>query len=87
VFASLQDALASCSADEEVYVIGGASIYRQAMKTADRLCLTEVDDEAKEADAWFPAYKEEWVETTRENHQRDDRHAFSYAFVDYVRKA
>ena len=87
VFTSLDDALATCSADEEVYVIGGASIYRQAMKTADRLCLTEVDDEAKEADAWFPEYKEEWEETTRENHQRDDRHAFSYAFVDYVRKA
>ena len=87
VFTSLDDALVTCSADEEVYVIGGASIYRQAMKTADRLCLTEVDDEAKEADAWFPEYKEEWVETTRENHQRDSRHAFCYAFVDYVRKA
>lgn len=86
VFASLDEALASCQADEEVYVIGGASIYRQAMKVAVRLCLTEVDDVAPEADAWFPEYDEEWVETSREEHGRDERHAFNFAFADYIRK-
>ena len=85
VFASLPDALATCQADEDIYVIGGASIYEQAMKVANRLCLTEVDDAAQQADAYFPPY-DGWKEESRENHQRDERHAFDYSFVDYVRE-
>ena len=55
VFTSLEAALKSCQEEEEVYIIGGASVYRQAMPLADELCLTEVDDTAPEADAFFPA--------------------------------
>ena len=85
VFPSLQKALAHCQADEEIYVIGGASIYEQAMKVPDRLCLTEVDDAAEQADAYFPPY-DGWKEESRESRQRDERHAFDYSFVDYVRE-
>ena len=52
VFTSLEDALKSCQEEEKVYIIGGASVYRQAMPLADELCLTEVDDTAPEADAF-----------------------------------
>ncbi len=85
VYPTLNDALAACQTDEEVYIIGGGSVYRQAINKADRLCLTEVNDEAQEADSWFPAYDEGWVEESRENHLRDERHAYDYSFVDYVR--
>lgn len=54
VFTSLEAALKSCQEEEKVYIIGGASVYRQAMPLADELCLTEVDDTAPEADAFFP---------------------------------
>jgi len=43
-YASLREALQHCATDEDVYIIGGASVYRQALPLADRLCLTEVDD-------------------------------------------
>ena len=81
---SLDDALRHCAADEDIYIIGGASVYNQALKVADRLCLTEVDDTPAEADTFFPDYSD-WKVAHREAHPKDERHAFSYAFVDYVR--
>lgn len=83
-FPSLEAALGSCRADEEVYIIGGASVYEQALPLADRLCLTEVDDVPGQADAFFPDYSD-WRAETREAHEKDEKHAFAYAFVDYVR--
>ncbi len=84
VYGSLEEALATCRPDEEVYIIGGARVYEQAMAVADRLCLTEVDDTPAEADVFFPDYSA-WKEVSREQHEQDDRHDFRYAFVDYVR--
>lgn len=54
VFPSLTAALQSCKEDEHVYIIGGASIYQQALPFADELCLTEIDSTAPEADVYFP---------------------------------
>lgn len=85
VYSSINETLSHCCDEEDIYVIGGESIYRQTMPLADRLCLTEIDDETDEADAFFPEYKDEWHETTREEHGTDERHAFRYAFVDYER--
>ena len=82
-FASLQEALSHCDKDEDVYIIGGASVYEQAMKVADRLCLTEIDDTPKHADAFFPSY-DDWKVESREEHAIDEKHAYKYAFVDYV---
>ena len=86
VYPSLDEALAHCTKDEDVYIIGGASVYTQALSLADHLCLTEVDDTPKEADTFFPEYKADWREVAREDHDIDERHAQRYAFVDYVRK-
>lgn len=84
-FVSLEEALASCGAGEEVYIIGGASVYDQALPLADRLCLTEVDDTPARADAYFPDYGD-WKPVWREEHTSDDRHAQAYTFTDYIRK-
>ena len=84
VYPSLEAALQSCQADEEVYIIGGARVYAQAIGMADRLCLTEVDDTPAEADAFFPDYSD-WQKAREEVHEKDEKHAFNYAFVDYVR--
>ena len=67
-----------------IYIIGGARVYEQALPLADRLCLTEVDDTPEQADAFFPAY-DEWKEETREEHGTDEKHAFAYAFTDYIK--
>ena len=85
-FPSLTKALASCSADEDIYIIGGASVYAEALPLANRLCLTEVHDTPKEADAFFPDFKrDEWEVAFREEHEPDDKHAQSFTFIDYVR--
>ena len=86
VYPSLEEALKHCTPDEDIYIIGGASVYRQALKLADRLCLTEIDDTPKDADTFFPPYEDDWQEESREDHPIDDRHDFRYSFVDYVRK-
>ena len=83
-FPTLTAALSACQTDEEVYIIGGASVYRQALPLADRLCLTEIDDTPQEADAFFPDYSD-WVVEREETHEPDERHAYRYRFVDYVR--
>ncbi|MDY4998596.1 MAG: dihydrofolate reductase, partial [Bacteroidaceae bacterium] len=45
VFSSLESALASCSPDEEIFIIGGETLYRQSIAMAHRLYLTHVCDE------------------------------------------
>ena len=83
-FASWQEFIATCRPDEEVFIIGGATLYRDLLPYADRLCLTEVQDTPAEADTFFPDYSD-WQEQWREDHPVDERHAFAYSFVDYVR--
>ena len=55
------------------------------MKYADKLLLTEIDDEPENADAFFPLYND-WTEIEREAHDIDEKHQYRYAFVDYIRK-
>lgn len=83
-FPSLNEALAHCSSDEDIYIIGGASVYEQTIGWADRLCLTEIDDTPDRADAFFPPY-DDWREAMREDHDTDEKHPYRFAFVDYVR--
>ena len=86
VYPSLETALEHCAPDEDIYIIGGASVYRQALPLANRLCLTEIDDIPAEADTFFPPYEDDWQEESREDHPVDDRHAFPYSFVNYIKK-
>ena len=86
-FPSLQTALASCTPDEDIYIIGGASVYAEALPLADRLCLTEIEDTPAQADAFFPQFStDEWVVADREKHDIDEKHQYRYSFTDYVRK-
>ena len=84
VYPTLEAALKSCRPDEDIYIIGGARVYEQAISMADRLCLTEVDDIPAQADAFFPDYSD-WQVVNKEAHPKDERHAFEYAFIDYER--
>ena len=85
-FHSLQEALQHCE-DEEIFIIGGASLYEEAMPLADRLCVTEIDDNLVEADVFFPEIDSHiWTELSREHHAMDEKHHYAYDFVDYIRK-
>ncbi|MCF0159818.1 MAG: dihydrofolate reductase [Bacteroidaceae bacterium] len=85
-FTSLEAALASCQPDEHIYIIGGDSVYQQAMPLADELCLTRVEDTPAQADAFFPEVKAtEWEEVSIEEHAADEKHQQNYSFVNYKR--
>ncbi len=78
---SLDEALTLAKNDPEIFVIGGAEIYRAALARADRLYLTRVHA-AIAGDTHFPEFDEtEWREISRERHERDERHAYAYSFV------
>ncbi len=81
VFASLEAALAAASEDEEVMVIGGASLYAQALPHADRLYMTLVHADV-EGDAHFPAFDMgEWKEMERTDAVADEKNPYPYSFV------
>lgn len=87
VFGSLSEALDHCQPNEEIFIIGGATVYEQAMSLANNLYLTEIDDQAPKADAFFPEVSaDQWHEKSRDVHPADEKHPCSYAFVHYVKK-
>ena len=83
---SLEDALEHTRGAQQAFVIGGAELYALALPHADRLDLTEVDQDA-EGDVFFPRWAhDEFQETTRERPPADVSAPFDFAFVTYERK-
>ena len=78
--ATLEKALAE---EGEIFVIGGAEIYRAALSRAQRIELTEVHKDFH-GDAAFTFDRSQWQETVREDHVTDDR--LAYSFVTLERK-
>ena len=84
-YKNLQEALEQCQS-EEVFIIGGAMLYAEALNIADRLCLTHIEDTPEEADAFFPNIDPTtWKVEKEEAFQKDEKHEQNYTFTDYVR--
>jgi dihydrofolate reductase len=82
---SLDEAIAACRDTQEIFVIGGAELYREALPRAHCLEFTEIQAEF-EGDATFPEFfMSEWRETGREIHSDETGIAFRYDFVRYDR--
>lgn len=78
VYPSLEEAFAAFGAAPEVMVIGGATVYGQALAYADRIYLTLIHHDF-EGDTWFPLYDASaWIETERSDHSGED---YDYSFV------
>jgi dihydrofolate reductase len=87
VFGSLTAALEHCSPEEQVFIIGGESVYAEALPLADRLNLTHVHATPSHADAFFPAFcADDWHIASEEHHEADEKNECPYTFTDYVRK-
>lgn len=67
------------------FVIGGASIYEQALPDVDVVYATEVQETFPEAEVFFPALGDEWHERAREEFPADECNKYAYDFVTYVR--
>lgn len=82
---SPREALA-VSSTEEVFVIGGAEIFRLLWPRADRLYITRIE-ETFEADIFFPDISpSEWVKISSEQGIKDERNPYTYYFEVYERK-
>ena len=70
--------------NEEIFIIGGESIYRQILPEAHKLYLTVVDDTPQQADAFFPEINaEEWELIEKEMRNEND---VSFSFLTYLKK-
>ena len=74
--------LKNLKSKDEVFIIGGASIYEQGIKYADRLYLTLVDKTYPDADAFFPKY-DEFKVVKEEKHQNKE---YAFMFVEFIRQ-
>jgi dihydrofolate reductase len=82
---SLDEAIAACRDAQEIFIIGGAELYREALARAQRLEFTEIRAEF-EGDATFPEFSmNEWRETGREIHSDEAGIPFRYDFTRYER--
>lgn len=85
VFATMQEAFAAC-ADDEIFIIGGASVYAEALPHADRLFLTHVHAVPEKADVFFPELAtDQWRCVASEEHEADEQNDKPYTFSNYVR--
>jgi len=83
---SLEEAIEKTKEEKESFVIGGAEIYKQVFPIADKLYITHIEAEDKEADAFFPEIIPiVFLETSREEHKKDYKNPYDYSFVTYNR--
>lgn len=86
VYVSLEEAMKHIGADEQAFIIGGASVYKEGLAIADRLFLTEIDAIPKHADVFFPEFDNStWEIEKKEEHPKTEKSP-AFAFVDYIRK-
>ena len=87
MFTSLDAALVHFSSEEEVFIIGGAEIYKQAYPIADKLYLTKVHAAFPDADTFFPQINyREWRPLDMETVLADEKNAYSFTFYEYEKQ-
>nr|WP_293550626.1 dihydrofolate reductase [Prevotella sp.] len=98
VYPSLEEALRAAQGDtlpapkentgiaspEEIFIIGGESIYRQALPAARKLYLTLVDKKPEQADTFFPAINNSVWEVTEKEMRNEN--GLSFSFLTYIKK-
>lgn len=84
---SMGTALDICEKEDEIFILGGALVYRQALRIADKMYITRVHGEFEDADTFFPVVNwDMWEEVERQEFAADAKHAYPYTFLTYHRK-
>lgn len=87
VVSSLDAALARCSNEDTVFIIGGGQLYRSALPLTDILYLTRIHHTFNDADTFFPEINAgEWELIHQEINKADEKHPYHYSFQTYVKK-
>lgn len=84
---SMGTALDICEKESEIFVIGGALVYRQALRIADWMYITRVHHDFPDADSFFPVVNwDQWEEVERQDFPADEKNQYPYTFITYKRK-
>jgi len=78
VFQSLSSAVEYCSNYEKIFIIGGESIYKQAMPLANKIDLTLIPGQY-DGDTYFPEINDTWIETETVRHDE-------FSIITYIKK-
>ena len=77
---TLEDAISLCKNEDEIFIIGGAEIYKHALALTNRIYLTTVH-QRYDGDVFFPALNmNEWKEVFKEYHPADEKNTVAYTF-------
>jgi dihydrofolate reductase len=83
---SIEDAISKCEKGEEIFIMGGGSVYRQFMTVADRLYISHVHRKTP-ADVYFPEIDPEiWKVIEKEEFPVSENNAIPYTYIIYTRK-
>lgn len=86
---SIEEAIAYArqNKENELMIIGGGELYKQAFPYADKIYLTIVHESFEDADTFFPEIVgAEWLKEKEQHFPADEKHAYSYTFVDLCRR-
>ena len=80
---SIKDAINISKADDEVFIIGGAEIYKQTLEIADKLYITRIYNDFN-GDTYFPDLNiENWNQIKKDDFLPDEKNKFNYSFFIY----
>ena len=83
---SIDEVLSKCDDEQENFIVGGASVYKQFLPYAQKLYITWVKA-VFEADTFFPDIDPAiWEVVDSEPHEKDEKHPYPYTFVTYLKK-
>lgn len=83
---SVEDALSKCGKEDEIFVIGGGSVYRQFMPFAERLYITHVHRKGP-ADVYFPEIDHDiWEVVEKEEFESSEINSIPYTYIIYQRR-
>lgn len=83
VVQSINEAVESAASigSNEIFIIGGAEVYKQLLPNIERIYLTVVHD-VFDGDAFFPEFNaNDWIEKERVKHDADENNEYAYSFI------
>lgn len=84
---SLKEAIEMVKDDQLSFIIGGGEIYKQGEKSSNKIELTRIHETFAGADTFFPEIDEStWELVEEEYHSKDDRHAYAFTYLTYVKR-
>ena len=84
---SIPELLELVKNEEEAFVIGGGTVYRQFLPLADKLYITHIHHAFPEADTFFPEIDPAiWQQTAAEKHLADTDNPYDFTFTEYIKR-